>query len=113
MPMGDKVVKTDSEWREQLTPEQFHVTRKKGTERAFTGEHWSQATVASVTFATQCRGSRPRPARTGEGSTVVSRVRATGRGKRPLTSQDSAISQASGPWWMGFNLGPSVDRGTG
>ena len=36
----NKIQKTDEEWRAQLTPEQFQVARKKGTEPAFTGEHW-------------------------------------------------------------------------
>ena len=38
--MSDKIVKSDEEWRQQLSEEQFRVTRKKGTERAFTGVYW-------------------------------------------------------------------------
>jgi peptide-methionine (R)-S-oxide reductase len=38
--MPDKVSKTEEEWRAELTPEQYEVLRRKGTERAFTGRYW-------------------------------------------------------------------------
>jgi peptide-methionine (R)-S-oxide reductase len=36
-----KIVKSDAEWQKDLTPEEFAVARKKGTERAFTGQYWN------------------------------------------------------------------------
>jgi peptide-methionine (R)-S-oxide reductase len=52
--MDDRVKKTEREWREMLTDEQYHVTREKGTEPAFTGSYWK--TKAPGTYQCVCCG---------------------------------------------------------
>ncbi len=52
--MAEKVVKSDEEWRKQLTPEQYQVARKAGTEPAFTGKFWN--TKDHGTFVCVCCG---------------------------------------------------------
>ena len=53
--MVDKVEKPDAEWQAQLTSEQFRVTRRKGTERAFSGAYWDQH--ADGTYRCVCCGT--------------------------------------------------------
>jgi peptide-methionine (R)-S-oxide reductase len=53
--MVAKVVKPESEWKSQLSPEQFKVTRKKGTERAFSGKYWDNH--AKGVYACVCCGT--------------------------------------------------------
>ena len=53
--MNKKIHKSDEEWREQLTPEQYQVTRKGGTERAFTGEYFNHKSTG--TYQCICCGT--------------------------------------------------------
>ncbi len=50
----EKVTKSEDEWKTQLTSEQYHVTRKHGTERAFTGAYWK--TKDAGTYQCVCCG---------------------------------------------------------
>src|SRR3982074_3661012 len=52
--MADKGIKTDEEWKKELTPEQFQMARKAGTEPAFTGKYWNSKEKG--TYACACCG---------------------------------------------------------
>ncbi len=53
--MTDKVAKSDEDWKKTLTPEQYEITRKKGTERAFTGKYHDCHTAG--TYKCVCCGA--------------------------------------------------------
>jgi peptide-methionine (R)-S-oxide reductase len=52
--MPDKIIKSEAEWRAQLTPEQYRVTRRKGTEPAFSGQYHAAKTPG--TYSCLCCG---------------------------------------------------------
>lgn len=52
--MAEKITKSDQQWREQLSPEQYQVTRQAGTEPAFTGKYWKTKTPG--TYVCACCG---------------------------------------------------------
>jgi peptide-methionine (R)-S-oxide reductase len=89
--MEKKMKKSDSDWREQLTPEQYRITRQKGTEAAFTGKYWDDK--RDGTYKCVCCG-------------------------QPLFSSDSKFDSGSG--WPSFtspvasqNIATETDAGHG
>jgi len=59
---SDKLKKTEEQWRSELSPDEYRITREKGTERAFTGEYWS--TKDSGVYRCKCCGQELFPSET-------------------------------------------------
>lgn len=55
--MTDKIIKSDAEWQAELSAEEYRITRRKGTERAFTGAYW-QVDGKAGEYRCRCCGAR-------------------------------------------------------
>ena len=97
--MSDPALITDDQWREQLTPEQYQITRKKGTERAFTGKYWDnhEDGVYTCVCCNQKLFARTRSSiRARAGQASISRSKQTASTRRRIT----AFSVAARKWYV-------------
>ena len=81
--MATKVEKTDEQWRQELTPEQYEVTRRAATERAFTGPYWdekAEGMYRCVCCGTELFSSGGGPRRADSPRRCHPNERSTGRG---------------------------------
>ena len=75
--MAEKIEKPETEWQKQLSPEQYYVTRKAGTEPAFSGKYWKTkdaGTYACVCCGHRCSAQRPNSSPVPAGPVFLSRL---------------------------------------
>ena len=117
--MANKVIKTDKEWRDILTPQQFHVLREKGTERAFSGEYYAShdkamyvcAACGSELFASDSKydSGSGWPSFTAPASAAS--VETTDDESHGMTRTEVTCSRCGGHLGHVFNDGPSEAGG--
>ena len=101
LSMSNKVTKTDNEWKQELTPEQYRVLREEGTERAFTGEY----DKSKVDGTYRCAGCGTETSARTRSSTPAPAGRASTRRRTPtvrterivVVQQDDEVEQGQRP----------------
>src|SRR5579863_700314 len=108
--MPDKITKTEAEWKQQLSPEQFHVARKAGTEPAFTGKYWDSKEKG--TYNCVCCGAPLFESDTkfnsGTGWPLVCADAAPARKPATSTASRTATHGATGPSPVRFRECPLI-----